>query len=178
MQVIPALDLLGDDAVRLEQGDYDRVLFRMPVEEFVHRLLATSPTFVHLVDLEGARDGRLRCDVVARCRSLIGDVGLQVSGGIRSIDAARDALAAGAARVIVGTALWSEPDALARYVNELGDRLVVGVDVRDDRLAVRGWRGTRPSAPSIRRGSWRTRWRCSATWWAIRCTRSSSRSCA
>ena len=57
MQIIPALDLLGDNAVRLEQGDYDRVLFRQPIEEFMGRIVATKPELIHVVDLQGARDG-------------------------------------------------------------------------------------------------------------------------
>ncbi|HXC18478.1 MAG TPA: HisA/HisF-related TIM barrel protein, partial [Acidimicrobiales bacterium] len=68
MQVLPALDLLGDDAVRLEQGDFERVIFRQPLEEFLARIVATEPPLVHIVDLQGARDGALRFDVIERCR--------------------------------------------------------------------------------------------------------------
>ncbi|MGA7834371.1 MAG: HisA/HisF-related TIM barrel protein [Acidimicrobiales bacterium] len=139
MQVIPAVDLLGDDAVRLEQGDYDRVVFRQPLEAFVARLAATSPDLIHVVDLEGARDGALRFDVIERCRRVAGSIPLQVSGGIRSIDSAQRALDAGAARVIVGTSLWANDDALARFVGALGERLLAALDVRDGRLAIRGW---------------------------------------
>ena len=138
MQLIPAIDLLGDDAVRLERGDYDRVLFRLPLEEFFARVVATGPDLIHVVDLEGARDGALRPEVIARCAALAGEVPLQVSGGIRSLETARAVLGAGAQRVILGTALWDD-DALGRYVEALGDRLVAALDVRDGRLAVRGW---------------------------------------
>ena len=139
MQLIPAIDLLGDDAVRLEQGDYERVLFRQPLEEFISRVVATHPDLIHLVDLQGARDGVLRPDVIARSVRLAGDVPLQVSGGIRSLEAALSVLAAGASRVILGTALWSRPDALDGYVEALGERLVAALDVREGELAVRGW---------------------------------------
>ncbi len=139
MQLIPAIDLLGDDAVRLEQGDYDRVIFRQPLEEFVGRIVATAPPLIHVVDLQGARDGALRVAVVRRCVTAAGGIKLQVSGGLRSVDSARAVLNAGAARVIVGTALWSEPAALGEFVDALGDRLVVAIDVRDGRLAVSGW---------------------------------------
>jgi phosphoribosylformimino-5-aminoimidazole carboxamide ribotide isomerase len=139
MQLIPAIDLLGDFAVRLEQGDYDRVLFRQPLDEFFSRVVATQPDLIHVVDLQGARDGALRTHVIARCAQLAGTVPLQVSGGIRSLDVARAVLDAGAQRVILGTALWSDPDALATYVEALGDRLVAALDVRDGVLAVRGW---------------------------------------
>ncbi len=139
MQVIPAVDLLGDDAVRLEQGDYKRVVFRQPLETFVARLVATSPDLIHVVDLEGARDGALRPDVIERCRRVAGSIPLQVSGGIRSIDSARHALDAGATRVIVGTSLWTSDEALALFVGSLGERLLAALDVRGGRLAVRGW---------------------------------------
>ena len=108
MQIIPAIDLLGDYAVRLEQGDYDRVLFREPIEEFMARIVATTPPLIHIVDLEGARDGALRSSVIQRCVKVARGIPLQVSGGIRSVEAARAALDAGASRVIVGTAVWSD----------------------------------------------------------------------
>jgi phosphoribosylformimino-5-aminoimidazole carboxamide ribotide isomerase len=140
MQIIPALDLLGNDAVRLEQGDFERVLFRQPIEEFMARIVATSPPLIHIVDLEGARDGALRPDVIARCVNVADAIPLQVSGGIRSLGAAKAALTAGASRVIVGTAVWRDDDAMTRFVGELGDQLVVALDVKEGRIAVRGWR--------------------------------------
>jgi len=144
MQVIPALDVLGDEAVRLEQGDFDRILFRQPLEEFLDRLVATGPAMIHVVDLQGARDGALRPEVIERCRRAARGVALQVSGGLRTIDAARDALDAGATRVIVGTALWRDEAALDSFVDALGDQLVAAIDVKDGRLAVRGWVASAP----------------------------------
>jgi len=140
MQIIPALDLLGDDAVRLERGDFTKVLFRQPLEEFMGRLVATKPSLIHVVDLQGARDGALRPEVVARCHVAAKGIPLQVSGGIRSIEAASSALKAGASRVIVGTTAWErEGDALASFVEALGDQLLVAIDVKDGQLAVKGW---------------------------------------
>jgi phosphoribosylformimino-5-aminoimidazole carboxamide ribotide isomerase len=144
MQIIPALDVLGDDAVRLEQGDYDRVIFRQPLEEFMTRLVATAPALIHVVDLEGARDGALRPAVIERCRQAAGSIPLQVSGGIRTIDAAQRALDAGAARVIVGTSLWSGDGAIFEFVDSLRDQLLAALDVRDGQLAVRGWLESSP----------------------------------
>jgi phosphoribosylformimino-5-aminoimidazole carboxamide ribotide isomerase len=144
MQIIPALDLLGDDAVRLEQGDYERVIFRQPLEEFMARLVATGPALIHVVDLEGAREGALRPAVIERCRHAAGSIPLQVSGGIRSIEAAQRALDAGAARVIIGTSLWEHEKALEEFVSALGDQLLAALDVRDGHLAVRGWLESSP----------------------------------
>jgi phosphoribosylformimino-5-aminoimidazole carboxamide ribotide isomerase len=147
MQVIPALDLLGDDAVRLEQGDFHRVLFRQPIEEFMGRLVETHPALIHVVDLEGARDGAIRPAVIERCRRAAQGVALQVSGGLRSLEAARNAIVAGAARVVVGTQIWKDDENLKVFVDALGDQLVVALDVKDGRLAVRGW--VAYAAPSL-----------------------------
>jgi phosphoribosylformimino-5-aminoimidazole carboxamide ribotide isomerase len=139
MQIIPAIDLLGPDAVRLEQGDYNRVLFRQPIEEFMGRIVATAPPMVHIVDLEGAKEGALRPAMIARCATLANGIPLQVSGGIRSVAQANDALTAGATRVIIGTAAWSSEDALATFAAALGEQLVVAFDVKDGAIAVKGW---------------------------------------
>jgi phosphoribosylformimino-5-aminoimidazole carboxamide ribotide isomerase len=144
MQVIPALDLLGDEAVRLEQGDYQRVLFRQPLEGFLERLVATQPALIHVVDLQGARDGALRPEMIERCRVAAKGIPLQVSGGIRTIDAGLEALRAGAARVVIGTALWTDEYALSLFSEALGDQLVAALDVRDGRLGVRGWKELSP----------------------------------
>ncbi|HEY7931417.1 MAG TPA: HisA/HisF-related TIM barrel protein [Acidimicrobiales bacterium] len=139
MQLLPALDLLGDDAVRLERGAFDRVLFRQPLAAMLARVLATSPPLVHVVDLEGARDGRLREDVLTRCVALATSTPVQFSGGLRDVTSAQRALELGAARVIVGTALWQREDALEEFVTAIGAQLVAALDVRDGRVAIRGW---------------------------------------
>jgi len=132
------VDVLGTEAVRLEQGDYDRVSVRAgsPLE-LVERFAAERPAMVHLVDLDGARSGRVRPELVARAVAAADGVPLQASGGIRSVGDAESLLEAGAARVVVGTAAWA---ALDEFVDALGDRLVVAIDVRDGEVAVAGWR--------------------------------------
>ncbi|MGH9293233.1 MAG: HisA/HisF-related TIM barrel protein [Acidimicrobiales bacterium] len=139
MDVIPALDLLGDEAVRLERGRYDRIVARLPVAEYVSDLIATGPPLLHVVDLDGARSGRVRVDVVARAIEAAGPVPVQVSGGVRSVEAASELIDRGAARVVVGTAAFGERALLEELVAELQSRLVVAVDVRDGRVAVAGW---------------------------------------
>ncbi len=138
MQLIPAVDLLGDDAVRLEQGNFDRVVFSQPLEAFMERLVATQPALIHVVDLQGARDGAIRPDVIERCHRAAQGIPLQVSGGVRSIAAALEVLDAGAARVVVGTALW-RGGALESFAAALGERMSAALDVRDGHLAVRAW---------------------------------------
>src|SRR3954468_19132880 len=130
-QVIPAVDVLGTEAVRLRRGEYDDVTLRRPdPAELAARFAAAGATWIHLVDLDGARSGRVRPELVARVAAAVGDVRVQASGGIRSVDDARTLLGAGAARVIVGTAAFGEPGVEA-FADALGDRLVVAVDVRD-----------------------------------------------
>ncbi len=139
MQVLPAIDLLGDDAVRLERGAFDRVLFRQPLEAFLDRVLTTSPPMIHVVDLQGARDGTLRDEILRRCVARAAATPVQYSGGLRTLDLAKRALELGAMRVIVGTALWQSDDVIANFTDALGERLVAALDVRDGVIAVRGW---------------------------------------
>lgn len=138
--MIPAVDLLGDEAVRLEQGDYERVMLReSDPAALVARFAAAGARLVHVVDLDGARSGKLRPELIARLAEAARPAAVQASGGIRSVEDARALLAAGAGRVIVGTAAFAEDDALARFAGEFGDALVVAIDCRDGRIAVRGW---------------------------------------
>jgi phosphoribosylformimino-5-aminoimidazole carboxamide ribotide isomerase len=138
-QVLPAVDLLGEEAVRLEQGDFGRVTARAQPEELVRRFAAAGARLIHVVDLEGARGGRTRADVIARLVEAAGPARVQASGGIRSPADAERLLAAGAARVVVGTAALAETEAIEQFVAQFGDRLVVAIDVRGGRVAVRGW---------------------------------------
>jgi phosphoribosylformimino-5-aminoimidazole carboxamide ribotide isomerase len=138
-QVLPAVDLLGEDAVRLEQGDFGRVAVRAQPEELMQRFVAAGARLIHVVDLDGARRGRIRTDVIARLVEAAGPAKVQASGGIRSPVDAERLLATGAARVVVGTAALAEPGALEEFVTHFGDRLVVAIDVRGLRVAVRGW---------------------------------------
>jgi phosphoribosylformimino-5-aminoimidazole carboxamide ribotide isomerase len=138
-QVLPAVDLLGEEAVRLEQGDFGRVAVRAEPEELVRRFAAAGALLIHVVDLDGARRGGTRPDVIARLAEAAAPAKLQASGGIRSPADAEQLLAAGAARIVVGTAALGEPEALERFAAELGDRLVVAIDVRGRSVAARGW---------------------------------------
>jgi phosphoribosylformimino-5-aminoimidazole carboxamide ribotide isomerase len=137
--VVPAVDVLGEVAVRLEQGDFARVTVRAEPQQLVRRFADAGADLVHVVDLDGARGGRLRPELVARLVELARPAAVQASGGIRSVADAERLLAAGAERVVVGTAAFAEPDALVRFASVLGERLVVAVDVREGRVAVRGW---------------------------------------
>ena len=153
-QVIPAVDLLGDEAVRLERGAFDRVTISAgSPDALVRQFAAEQPTLIHIVDLEGARDGRVRPEVISRLAGAAAGVPVQASGGIRSVDDARALIDAGAARVIVGTAAFATDDALPRFADALGEQLVVAVDARNGMLMVGGWEaeGCMPAGDAARR---------------------------
>jgi phosphoribosylformimino-5-aminoimidazole carboxamide ribotide isomerase len=138
--VIPAVDLLGEEAVRLERGRFDRVNVRAGrPEELIARFAAAAPRLIHVVDLEGARSGAIRPTHIGALVELADGVPVQASGGIRSVADALELLSAGAARVVVGTAAFAEADALARFADALGESLVVAIDARHGKVAVRGW---------------------------------------
>jgi phosphoribosylformimino-5-aminoimidazole carboxamide ribotide isomerase len=140
MQVLPAIDLLGDEAVRLNQGDFGRTTrFGDPVE-LARRFAAEGARWLHVVDLDGARAGNVRPDVVRRIAEVASPALVQASGGIRSVADAEAFLAAGASRVVVGTAAFA--GLLDELVAVLGERLVVALDVRDGVIRTAGWTET------------------------------------
>jgi phosphoribosylformimino-5-aminoimidazole carboxamide ribotide isomerase len=137
IEVIPAVDVLGVGAVRLHQGDYDDVVETAGDPIALARLFAAEgATRVHLVDLDGARAGQIRPDLIRMVAKAIAPAALQASGGIRSPADAELLLDAGAERVIVGTAAVPDP---GPWVESLGEQLVVALDVRDGTVRTAGW---------------------------------------
>src|SRR5438067_10327662 len=110
IEVIPAVDVLGRGAVRLRQGAYDDVVERAgdPVE-LARTFAQAGAARIHLVDLDGARSGRVRPELVREVAAAIAPAAMQASGGIRSLDDARSLLAAGAGRGVVGTGAVPDP---------------------------------------------------------------------
>ncbi len=138
--LIPAVDVLGSEAVRLVRGSYDDVSIREPDPlALVERVVAAGAELVHVVDLTAARSGGVRPELFARAAEAAGEARIQAAGGIRTLADAERVLRAGAARVVVGTAAFTDDDLLVRLSERLGEQLVVAVDVRDGVVAVRGW---------------------------------------
>lgn len=140
MLLYPAIDILKGKAVRLEQGAYEsaRVYDADPLEA-ARRWIGAGARALHLVDLDGARDGApVNLEHMRRIAAEV-DVPLQVGGGLRTIEDVRAAVAAGAARVILGTAAYRDIDLLDGAVAELGNRLIVSIDARGGHLALSGW---------------------------------------
>jgi phosphoribosylformimino-5-aminoimidazole carboxamide ribotide isomerase len=145
-EVLPAIDVLEGRVVRLAQGRREDVTIEGgdPVA-LARRYAAEGARRLHLVDLDGAFSGVPSLALLGRIAAAT-DVPLQVGGGYRSLDAVASALAAGADRVLVGTAALS-PSFLSAAVGRFGDRLVVAVDATDGRVAVEGWTRTSTLAP-------------------------------
>jgi phosphoribosylformimino-5-aminoimidazole carboxamide ribotide isomerase len=141
MEVIPAIDLRGGKCVRLYQGDYDRetVYSEDPIE-VAARWVCMGATRIHIVDLDGAKDGApANIEVIEGIASSV-SVPVQLGGGIRSVEDARMALSLGVDRVMVGTAAIENPDLIQNMREALGaEAVVVSVDARDGYVAVKGW---------------------------------------
>jgi phosphoribosylformimino-5-aminoimidazole carboxamide ribotide isomerase len=138
--VIPAVDIAGEAVVRLERGRFERVTVRAGDPRAVVRRWADfRPPLIHVVDLDGARHGRTRPQLIADLATVSAPTGLQVAGGIRSVVDAYALLNAGATRVVVGTAAFARTNALTAFVKALGQKLVVAIDVLDGIVRVRGW---------------------------------------
>ncbi len=140
MILLPAIDILDGKAVRLARGEFDeQTVYDADPLDAAQRWVRAGARALHVVDLDGARAGEpVNLEHVRRIVREAG-VPVQIGGGLRTIDAVRDAIAAGAARVVIGTAAYRDVDLLDEAVSELGDRVVVSVDARDGRLAASGW---------------------------------------
>jgi phosphoribosylformimino-5-aminoimidazole carboxamide ribotide isomerase len=140
--VLPAVDVLEGRAVRLHEGVRDRVTIEGgdPVA-LARRFVTEGAQRLHLVDLDGAFEGKPSDGLLARIAEVAAEVPVQVGGGYRTLDAIDAAIAAGADRVMVGTAALS-PDFLAAAAARFGQHLVVAVDARDGFVAVDGWTRT------------------------------------
>lgn len=140
MKIFPAIDLFGGQAVRLYQGDYDKMTVYDPEPlNTVRRFEAAGASCLHLVDLEGAKSGETTnltvIERIARETKLF----LEVGGGIRSMETIQRYLDAGANRVILGTAAVTDPDFTAQAVQTYGEKIAVGADLKNGKIAIKGW---------------------------------------
>ncbi|MDD3394306.1 MAG: 1-(5-phosphoribosyl)-5-[(5-phosphoribosylamino)methylideneamino]imidazole-4-carboxamide isomerase [Anaerotignum sp.] len=140
MKLFPAIDIIEGCAVRLVKGDYAQKTVYSTQPVLVAKTFAQAgANYLHLVDLEGAKDGSTpNLEVI---REIVKESGLQVEvgGGIRSEETIQKYLAAGVFRVILGTAAVQNPDFLKEMVQKYGEKIAVGVDIKDGMVAVKGW---------------------------------------
>lgn len=140
MQVIPAIDLLGGQAVRLRQGRYEEVTVYHQRPAELAGSWAGRAERLHVVDLDGARDGAAaQCELVRDIVAAFGG-GVQVGGGIRSLESIETYLDLGVDRVVLGTAAIRDPDLVRDAIERHPGRIVVAVDARGGLVATEGWR--------------------------------------
>lgn len=143
MLIFPAIDLYEGKAVRLLRGEYDKMtVYSDDPPSLARDFAASGATCIHLVDLEGARDGNT--PNIETIKKIISASGLftEVGGGIRNMETVDKYLSAGANRVILGTAAVKDRDFLVSAVKKYGERIAVGIDVKDGKVAIKGWTET------------------------------------
>ncbi|HEX4716479.1 MAG TPA: 1-(5-phosphoribosyl)-5-[(5-phosphoribosylamino)methylideneamino]imidazole-4-carboxamide isomerase [Ktedonobacteraceae bacterium] len=143
MRLLPAIDLIDGQCVRLYQGDYAQVTTYAsdPVEVARHWQEAGA-SWLHVVDLDGAKAGQpMNAALIERlCRETT--LHIEVGGGLRTLEQIASTLAVGVERVILGTAALNDRELLTRALQRWGEHIVVGIDARDGLVAIRGWRET------------------------------------
>ena len=140
MLIFPAIDLYDGKAVRLYKGDYQNmtVYSESPLSVALD-FVAAGAKCIHMVDLEGARDGTTPNLAIVREIAEKTPLFTEIGGGIRSMETVRAYLDAGVDRVILGTAAVTDPDCLKEALAEYGERIAVGVDIKDGKVAIKGW---------------------------------------
>lgn len=143
MILYPAIDIRGGRAVRLVQGDYEReTAYDADPVDAARRWAEEGAQFLHVVDLDGARVGKPQnLEAVRRIAAAVG-CPIQVGGGLRDGGAVDAVLAAGAERVVIGTAALRDPQLLEALIVAHGERVVVSVDTRGGKLSLAGWTET------------------------------------
>lgn len=140
MNIFPAIDLFGGKAVRLYKGDYNQmtVYSDNPVE-IAKDFTSQGASYMHLVDLEGAKSGDT--PNLETVEKLVNSTNLftEVGGGIRSMEVIDRYISVGVKRVILGTAAVKDREFLLKAVEKYGDKIAVGVDIKDGFVAIKGW---------------------------------------
>lgn len=140
MELFPAIDLIGGCAVRLVKGDYaQKTVYSENPAEVAKSFAAAGAKYLHVVDLEGAKDGGT--PNLETIQNIVEKGGLlvEVGGGIRSEEVIKKYLDAGVFRVILGTAAVQNPAFLEEMVQKYGEKISVGVDIKDGMVAIKGW---------------------------------------
>ncbi len=143
MLIFPAIDLYDGKAVRLYKGDYNQMtVYNENPLEVARDFLRCGATCMHIVDLQGARDGNTpNLELICKIKEST-NLFCEVGGGIRSMEIAARYLDAGIDRVILGTAAVTQPDFVKAAVAQYGDKIAVGVDIKDGMVAIKGWTET------------------------------------
>ena len=140
-KIIPAIDLINEQCVRLEQGDFNRqTTYSSNPIEVAEKWEKQGAQLIHIVDLDGAKTGKLSHLPLIKSICERTTCQCELGGGIRSIDDVKGALSAGIDRVILGTVLGEDPEIAQTIINEFdANQIVAGLDAHNGKVSVRGW---------------------------------------
>src|SRR3990167_4584048 len=142
-EIIPAIDILNSKCVRLTQGDYKKVEeYSTNPAEVAKKWEALGAKRLHVVDLDGAKEGypvnkKVILDLVKNTKSKV-----QLGGGIRSIEIIKEYLACGISYVILGTKAYEDDDFLKTAINQFKGKIILGLDIKEGKVGLRGWSKT------------------------------------
>lgn len=143
MNIFPAIDLFDGKAVRLYKGDYNQMtVYCEEPEKVAHYFKECGAEYIHLVDLEGAKSGETPNFETVKKIIEASALKAEIGGGIRSEAVIEKYVEAGAWRVILGTAAATDPEFLERVAKKYGEKIAVGCDLKDGKVATKGWTET------------------------------------
>ena len=139
MILFPAIDIKGGKAVRLYQGRFDKCEEMGIPLEIAKEFEKTGAEFIHLVDLDGAKEGnRVNSDIIKAIAKTV-NIPVQLGGGIRTLEDLEAIFDLGVSRAIIGTAAYKDKEFLIKAVEKYGEKIAVGVDAKDNKVALEGW---------------------------------------
>ena len=140
MLIIPAIDLIDGEAVRLVQGDFNKkTVYDTRPEEVAKRWQDAGAKLIHLVDLEGSRQGHpIELRTIEKIKASV-DISLEIGGGVRKIEDIEAFLNAGVDYVILGTSVAANEDFAKEALLKYGDKIVLGIDAKAGFVAIKGW---------------------------------------
>ena len=140
MEVIPAIDILGRNCVRLYPGDYQQAqIYNSDPVVVAQEWVNKGATILHLVDLDGAKEGKpVNLDVIKAIIAAV-DIPVQVGGGLRNRESLQALFDLGVARAIVGTIAVEKPEEVKKWCAQFPGKVIIGIDAREGKVATRGW---------------------------------------
>ena len=140
MILLPAIDLYEGKAVRLKKGDYaEMTVYREDPVNLASEMEAQGAEWIHIVDLEGAKSGLAPNLPIAREIARTTGLKVEYGGGLRSLEVLERCIDGGVSRAILGTAAVTDPELLAAAVARWGEKIAAGADIKDGKIAIKGW---------------------------------------
>ncbi len=144
MILIPAIDIFNKECVRLKQGDYNKkTVFNKNPVEIAQRWVDEGAQRIHLVDLNGAKDGvATNYKIIEKIKKNVGNIEIEIGGGIRNVETIEKYVSCGIDYVIIGTRAVQSPEFLSEVCVKYGIKIILGIDSKDGYVAVEGWEKT------------------------------------